>query len=103
MGLAQFVNSIDWEHEAYPVYEDFAVLPLFALFFPTVRFFLDRLVFQVRRFELSWVFSISSESLCMSNYLRKRLNFYWIIYELTLLSTFSKSRWVLHIYAMCFF
>lgn len=47
MGLVDFLGSFDWEQESYPQYEDFVVLPLFALFFPTVRFFLDRLVFEV--------------------------------------------------------
>ncbi|XVE74438.1 hypothetical protein DITRI_Ditri12bG0017500 [Diplodiscus trichospermus] len=46
MGLIQFVKSIDWEQEAYPAYEDFVFLPFFALFFPSVRFFLDRFVFE---------------------------------------------------------
>ncbi|KAG4165832.1 hypothetical protein F383_30930 [Gossypium arboreum] len=46
MGLIQFIKSIDWEQEAYPAYEDFVVLPIFALFFPSVRFFLDRFVFE---------------------------------------------------------
>ncbi|XVF03096.1 hypothetical protein REPUB_Repub04eG0231200 [Reevesia pubescens] len=46
MGLIQFIKSIDWEQEAYPAYEDFIVLPLFALFFPSIRFFLDRFVFE---------------------------------------------------------
>ncbi|XWS69559.1 hypothetical protein CRYUN_Cryun04dG0189300 [Craigia yunnanensis] len=46
MGLIQFVKSINWEQEAYPAYEDFVFLPLFALFFPSVRFFLDRFVFE---------------------------------------------------------
>ncbi|XP_065879982.1 ASC1-like protein [Euphorbia lathyris] len=41
-----FIESIDWEHESYPSYADYIVLPFFALFFPTVRFFLDRFVFQ---------------------------------------------------------
>ncbi|XP_030449504.1 ASC1-like protein [Syzygium oleosum] len=36
----------DWEGESYPEYGDFAVLPFFALFFPFVRFFLDRFVFE---------------------------------------------------------
>ncbi|KAI4373319.1 hypothetical protein MLD38_011455 [Melastoma candidum] len=35
-----------WELESYPEYGDFAVLPFFALFFPFVRFFLDRFVFE---------------------------------------------------------
>ncbi|WCJ35740.1 Ceramide synthase 1 LOH3 [Euphorbia peplus] len=43
MGL---MDSIDWELESYPSYDDYIVLPFFALFFPTVRFFLDRFVFQ---------------------------------------------------------
>lgn len=47
MGFVDLLGSIDWEHESYPKYEDFIVLPLFALFFPTVRFFLDRFIFEV--------------------------------------------------------
>ncbi|KAM1622528.1 hypothetical protein ACFX2K_020998 [Malus domestica] len=46
MGLAEYFRTIDWEEEAYPAYEDFAILPLFVLYFPTVRFFLDRFVFE---------------------------------------------------------
>lgn len=46
MGLIESVKSINWEQEAYPNYRDFAVLPLFALFFPSIRFFLDRFVFE---------------------------------------------------------
>lgn len=47
MDLVEFLGSFDWEHESFPKYEDFAVLPLFALFFPTVRFFLDIFIFEV--------------------------------------------------------
>lgn len=47
MGLVDLLGSFDWEQESYPQYEDFAVLPFFALFFPTVRFFLDRFIFEV--------------------------------------------------------
>ncbi|KAL1803256.1 hypothetical protein ACET3Z_031903 [Daucus carota] len=46
MGLVDLLGSFNWEQESYPQYEDFVVLPLFALFFPTVRFFLDRFVFE---------------------------------------------------------
>lgn len=46
MGFQEFVNSIDWEHESYTEYKDFIALPIFAIFFPTVRFFLDRFVFE---------------------------------------------------------
>ncbi|EYU22595.1 hypothetical protein ABFS83_05G027800 [Erythranthe nasuta] len=46
MGFQELVNSIDWEQESYPQYEDFIVLPFFAVFFPTIRFLLDRFVFQ---------------------------------------------------------
>ncbi|OVA12771.1 TRAM/LAG1/CLN8 homology domain [Macleaya cordata] len=40
------MGSIDWEDESYPRYEDFVVLPVFALFFPSIRFFLDRFIFE---------------------------------------------------------
>lgn len=46
MALDAFLSSIDWEWESYPAYEDFAVLPVLLLFFPAVRFLLDRLVFE---------------------------------------------------------
>lgn len=39
--------SIEWEHESYPSYGDFAAVPFFAFFFPSVRFLLDRIVFEV--------------------------------------------------------
>ncbi|KAJ4972821.1 hypothetical protein NE237_005995 [Protea cynaroides] len=44
--------SIDWEEESYPEYKDFIALLFFALLFPTIRFFLDRFVFEkvARRF-----------------------------------------------------
>ncbi|KAF3571950.1 hypothetical protein F2Q69_00063423 [Brassica cretica] len=48
MGLLESVKSIDWELESPPVYRDFRVLPLFAVFFPSVRFLLDRFVFETR-------------------------------------------------------
>ncbi|VFQ85471.1 unnamed protein product [Cuscuta campestris] len=46
MGILEMVGWNDWEFESYPSYEDFALLPLFVLFFPTIRFFLDRFVFE---------------------------------------------------------
>ncbi|KAI3714431.1 hypothetical protein L1987_73033 [Smallanthus sonchifolius] len=46
MGLIQALKLIDFEDESFPTYQDFLFLPLFAIFFPTVRFFLDRLVFK---------------------------------------------------------
>ncbi|CAB4264885.1 unnamed protein product [Prunus armeniaca] len=46
MGLTEYLRSIDWEQEAYPAYEDFTILLLFILYFPTVRFFLDKFVFE---------------------------------------------------------
>lgn len=42
----EYVKSIDWQQESDPTYNDFIVLPLFALFFPSVRFFLDRVIFE---------------------------------------------------------
>ncbi|KAG2262045.1 hypothetical protein Bca52824_069124 [Brassica carinata] len=46
MGLLESVKSINWELESPPVYHDLRVLLVFAVFFPSVRFFLDRLVFE---------------------------------------------------------
>ncbi|KAK9277810.1 hypothetical protein L1049_027366 [Liquidambar formosana] len=46
MGLLETTGFIDWEAESYPQYEDFLVLPFFVLFFPSVRLFLDRFVFE---------------------------------------------------------
>ncbi|THU70332.1 hypothetical protein C4D60_Mb08t23880 [Musa balbisiana] len=46
MDLVEPWRLVDWGQEGYPTYEDFVALPFFALFFPTVRFFLDRFVFE---------------------------------------------------------
>ncbi|WJZ81393.1 hypothetical protein VitviT2T_001238 [Vitis vinifera] len=46
MGLLESAASINWEHESFPEYGDFVALPVFAFFFFSVRFFLDRFVFQ---------------------------------------------------------
>lgn len=37
----------DWEQESYPEFRDLALIPVFAVLFPTVRFFLDKFVFEV--------------------------------------------------------
>ncbi|KAJ4758622.1 LAG1 longevity assurance-like protein [Rhynchospora pubera] len=54
MEVARLISSIDWERESYPNYQDFVALPFFVVFFPTVRFLLDRFVFEkiARRFIL---------------------------------------------------
>ncbi|XP_058112378.1 ceramide synthase 1 LOH3 isoform X3 [Magnolia sinica] len=46
MGLMDAISAIDWEKESYPLYEDFVFIPIFAVFFPSVRFFLDRFIFE---------------------------------------------------------
>nr|GMD22804.1 ASC1-like protein [Ipomoea batatas]GMD25550.1 ASC1-like protein [Ipomoea batatas]GMD28602.1 ASC1-like protein [Ipomoea batatas]GMD29535.1 ASC1-like protein [Ipomoea batatas] len=46
MEVLEKLGMMDWEQESIPRYEDFAALPLFALFFPAVRFLLDRFVFE---------------------------------------------------------
>ncbi|KAG1327496.1 ASC1-like protein 1 [Cocos nucifera] len=46
MGLVEARSAVDLEQESYPAYEDFVALPFFVLFFLTVRFFLDRFVFE---------------------------------------------------------
>lgn len=47
MGLVEVLRTIDFEDESYPTYEDFAFLPVFAIFFPVVRYFLNIYVFEV--------------------------------------------------------
>ncbi|XP_009766541.1 alternaria stem canker resistance protein 1-like [Nicotiana sylvestris] len=44
--LYQAAASVDWEKESYPEYKDLNFLIIFALFFPIVRFILDRFVFE---------------------------------------------------------
>ncbi|KAL7607631.1 hypothetical protein Lser_V15G15262 [Lactuca serriola] len=46
MGLVEVLRTIDFEDESYPTYEDFAFLPVFAIFFPVVRYFLNIYVFE---------------------------------------------------------
>ncbi|XP_078162895.1 ASC1-like protein 1 isoform X2 [Carex rostrata] len=46
MEVRRLISSIDWESESYPAYEDFLALPFFVIFFPTIRFLLDRFVFE---------------------------------------------------------
>jgi hypothetical protein len=48
MEVTRLLSLIDWERESYPAYEDFTALPFLVIFFPTVRFVLDRFVFEVR-------------------------------------------------------
>ena len=47
MGMLDLLQSIDWQQESYPNSKDFIVLPFIALFFLTIRFFLDRFIFEV--------------------------------------------------------
>ncbi|GFZ00184.1 ASC1-like protein [Actinidia chinensis var. chinensis] len=70
MGLSDFVRSIDWEKESYPEYKDFAILPFFALFFPSVRFFLDRFVFE--RVGRRLIFAKGQQTLAVETYDRRK-------------------------------
>lgn len=40
------MGLFDFENESYPTYHDFVFLPVFAVFFPIVRYFLDIYVFE---------------------------------------------------------
>ncbi|KAM1026351.1 hypothetical protein ACFX2C_039374 [Malus domestica] len=44
-GISDLVK-LNWEEESYPVPNDFFVLPLFVLLFPSLRLFLDVFVFE---------------------------------------------------------
>ncbi|CAK8537260.1 unnamed protein product [Lathyrus sativus] len=46
MDSFQQLTSVDWQQQSYPTIHDFFVLPFFALFFPSLRFLLDRFIFQ---------------------------------------------------------
>ncbi|XP_078439298.1 ASC1-like protein [Wolffia australiana] len=46
MGLLEQMMSLNLQ-ESYPAYKDFAFLPFLVAFFPTVRFLLDRFVFEL--------------------------------------------------------
>ena len=65
--------SLDWHNESYPAYHDFYLLPIFALFFPSLRFFLDRFIFEVRTlpfsFSLLLFSSITVDSRLITYYL----------------------------------
>lgn len=43
----------DWEHESKCTVADLALVPVFAVIFPTVRFLLDTLIFEVLSLSLS--------------------------------------------------
>ena len=47
MGSYSSSAQVDWDAESYPVYGDYAVLPILVAFFPALRFLLDRFVFEV--------------------------------------------------------
>eukprot|EP01018_Ginkgo_biloba_P016002 Gb_07027 [translate_table: standard] len=40
------MGLIDWEMETYPCNKDLILLPFFAILFPSVRYFLDRFIFE---------------------------------------------------------
>ncbi|KAL7091129.1 hypothetical protein ACP275_12G086200 [Erythranthe tilingii] len=44
--MSSFVEVVEWEEESQPRLKDFVVFPFFVLFFPTLRFFLDRFLFE---------------------------------------------------------
>lgn len=37
----------DWERESYPDVKDLVMIPLFAVVFPTIRYFFDSFIFEV--------------------------------------------------------
>lgn len=47
MGILSSSGLVNWESESDPAAKDFLFLPFFALFFPSVRLFLDTYVFEV--------------------------------------------------------
>ncbi|KAJ6807006.1 ASC1-like protein 1 [Iris pallida] len=66
----EFLSSINWEEESYPAYGDFAALPFLVLFFPTVRFLLDRFLFEKVARRL--IFGSGHEKINCETYDRRR-------------------------------
>jgi hypothetical protein len=54
----------NWDEETYPEIQDLVLLPLFAILFPTLRFFLDKFVFEV-----CYVFSQAQQRLFLHLFL----------------------------------
>lgn len=46
MDFVQQLTSLDWQQESYPAFHDFFIIPIFTLFFPSLRFLLDRFIFE---------------------------------------------------------
>jgi hypothetical protein len=59
-GGGGFFGWPNWDEETYPEIQDLGLIPLFAILFPTVRFFLDKFVFEVR-----YVFSQAQQQLLL--------------------------------------
>jgi hypothetical protein len=59
-GGGDFFGWPNWDEETYPEIQDLVLIPLFAILFPTLRFFLDKFVFEVR-----YVFSQAQQQLLL--------------------------------------
>ncbi len=59
-GGGDFFGWPNWDEETYPEIQDLGLIPLFAILFPTLRFFLDKFVFEVR-----YVFSQAQQQLLL--------------------------------------
>jgi hypothetical protein len=59
-GGGNFFSWPNWDEESYPDIQDLVLIPLFAILFPTLRFFLDKFVFEVR-----YVFSQAQQQLLL--------------------------------------
>ncbi len=59
-GGGDFFSWPNWDEETYPEIQDLVLIPLFAILFTTLRFFLDKFVFEVR-----YVFSQAQQQLLL--------------------------------------
>jgi hypothetical protein len=59
-GGGDFFSWPNWDEESYPDIQDLVLIPLFAILFLTLRFFLDKFVFEVR-----YVFSQTQQQLLL--------------------------------------
>lgn len=104
--MATWLQQFDWQQESYPVFQDFSVLPFIALFFPSLRFILDRFLFEVSMHSKStfFFFVFYYHELAISLALYVRLINYNILNLMFLrFWLFSYFRWPFTFTLLCWF
>ncbi|KAL5815717.1 hypothetical protein ACOSQ4_026358 [Xanthoceras sorbifolium] len=73
MGTLVHSGLVNWDSESYPLVKDFVFLPFFVIFFPAIRLFLDKYVFE--KFARRLIFGKGHIALDFGTHVkRKKLN-----------------------------